>query len=73
MSGVFIEGALAFAQYTDATYNYFGEASPASALTDPNWRVNRMNIATNRIEWVDGGQFTQVFTDLGTVAALTFA
>lgn len=60
--------------YADATYNYYGEAKPGAALTDSVWRVSRETIATTRIEWADGdGNFDNVFTDLATVAALTFS
>lgn len=68
-------GALALGPvYADATYYYYGEAVPGTALTTAAWRVSRETIATNRIEWADGnGLFDNVFTDLATVAALTFA
>lgn len=60
--------------YADATYKYYGEAAPGTALTAPEWRVSRETIATNRIQWADGnGNFDNVFTDLATVAALTFS
>lgn len=59
--------------YDDGTYQYFGEAEPSSprpALTDAVWRVSRINKATGREEWLASGEFTQVFTDVGTVAGL---
>lgn len=60
--------------YADATYYYYGEAGPGTALTDQLWRVSRETIATGRIEWADGnGLYDNVFTDLATVAALTFS
>lgn len=69
-----IDAALASGEiYEDATYKYFGEAPPGSPLTAPNWRVSRMTKIGSRFEWVAGGQFTQVYTDLATVAALPFA
>lgn len=59
--------------YNDGTYKYFGEAKPASPLTSPVWKVSRMNISTSYVQWVDGGRPTQVYTDVATVAALSFA
>ena len=62
--------------YEDATYKYFGEAEPGTALTAAKWRVSRMNISTKQIEWanVDGvkANFDNLFTDLTIVAALTY-
>lgn len=68
-------GALALGPvYSNSTYQYFGEAVPGTALTAAAWRVSRLTIATNRIEWADGnGKFDNVFTDLSTVAALSFS
>lgn len=69
-----ITAALAYDTYTDATYDYFGEAPPGSAVTDPNWRVSRQNKVTTKIEWADGnGNFDNVFTDLVTVAAFSYS
>ena len=60
--------------YQDATYKYFGEAVPGSALTNPEWRVSRMNLTTSQLQWADGNaNFDNVYTDLATVAAMTFA
>jgi len=60
--------------YQDATYKYFGEAAPGSALTDPVWRVSRMNLTTSQLQWADGNvNFDNVYTDLATVAAMAFA
>ena len=60
--------------YQDATYKYFGEAAPGSALTNPEWRVSRMNLTTSQLQWADGNaNFDNVYTDLATVAAMTFA
>jgi len=61
--------ALAFGPiYEDATYRYFGEAAPGTALTEPKWRVSRVDKVTGREEWADGdASFDNVFTDLATV------
>lgn len=69
------DGALASGPiYQDATYKYFGEALPGTALTAASWRVSRMTISNSRIEWADGnGNLDNVFTDLTTVAALSFS
>lgn len=67
-------GAYAHAEYSDATYVYYGDALPGTALTAATWRVSRKTSATNRIMWADGnGKFDNVFTDLATVAALSFS
>ena len=69
-----IEPALASGEiYQDATYKYFGEAAPGTPLTTANWRVSRMALVGSRIQWVDSGRFTQVYTDVSVVAALAFA
>lgn len=69
------DGALAFGPiYENATYKFFGEAVPGTALTAASWRVSRMNIADSQIEWADGnGNFDNVFTSLAVVAALSFS
>ncbi len=59
--------------YDDGTYQYFGEALPSTPrplLTASVWRVSRIDKVTGREEWVDSGNFTQVFTDLATVQGL---
>jgi len=73
-----IEEALALGPiYNDGTYKYIGEANPGTALTASKWRVQRINIATTQIEWanVNGvkAEFNNVFTDVGTVAALLYS
>jgi len=70
-----VDDALALGPiYMDATYKYFGEAYPGAILAGAVWRVSRMSMATSQIDWADGnGKFDNVFTDLSTVAALTFA
>lgn len=58
--------------YQDATYKYFGEAAAGTALTDAKWSVSRMRISDSYVQYADSGKPTQVYTDLATVAALTF-
>lgn len=60
--------------YEDATYKYYGEASPGIALTAALWRVSRMKISDKQVEWADGdSKFDNVFTDLSIVAALSYS
>ena len=60
--------------YQDATYKYFGEAVPGTALSAAVWRVSRMRITDKYVQWADGnGNFDNVFTDLGTVAGLSYS
>jgi len=68
------DGALALGPiYDNGTYKYFGEARPGVALTAAAWRVSRLTVANSRIQWADGnGEFDNVFTDLSTVASLTY-
>ena len=58
--------------YEDATYKYFGEAAPATGLSDARWSVSRMRKSDSYIQWVNEGKANQLYTDLATVAALTF-
>lgn len=73
-SAHWVGGALALGPiYTDASFNYYGEAVPGTALTAAAWRVSRETKADSRIQWADGnGSFDNVFTNLAIVAALTF-
>ncbi len=68
------DGALASGPiYQDATYKYFGDAVPGTALTAATWRVSRMRISDSYVQWADGnGNFDNVYTSLAVVAALTF-
>lgn len=62
--------------YDDTNYQYFGEAAPslpAPALTNAVWRVSRIDKSTGRQEYLDAGNFSQVYTDLPTVQALFVA
>mgnify|MGYP000262177750 FL=1 len=73
-----IEEALALGQiYQDGTYKYFGEAESGTPLNGAKWRVSRINLTTNQVEWanVDGvkAKFNNLFTDLATAAALTYS
>ena len=66
-------GPMAFAMYDSGTYKYFGDAAVGTSLTDASWRVSRITTATSKIEWADGNSnFDNVFTDVSTVAALTY-
>ena len=58
--------------YNDGTYKYFGEALAGTATTAAAWRVSRMNIATSQVQWVDSGNFSQVYNVEATIAALTY-
>ena len=65
MTQVFDNVPLAFGPiYEDATYRYFGEAAPGTALTEPKWRVSRINKTTGQEEWADGNaNFDNVYTE----------
>jgi hypothetical protein len=67
------DAALAFgAIYNDGTYKYFGEAAAGTATTASSWRVSRMTIATSQIQWVDSGNFSQVYNVKADIIALTY-
>ena len=69
-----IDGALAFGPiYNDGTYQYFGEAEAGTLEATAAWRISRMNITTSQIQWVDDGNFTQIYAVEATIAALTYA
>lgn len=63
--------------YEDSTYKYIGESEPGVLLTDSRWRISRINKTTNRVEWANViknvAGFNNVFTDLATVAALSYS
>lgn len=59
--------------YNDGTYKYFGEAAPGTATTAAAWRVSRMKISNSQIQWVDGGNFSQVYDVEVTIKNLTYA
>ena len=60
--------------YNDGTYQYFGEALVGTALSTAAWRVSRMSLSTSQIQWADGNaDFNNLFTDLATVAALSYS
>lgn len=71
-----IDAPLAFMYYTDATYDYYCEAPPRTALTDPQWQVSRINKTTLQEQWAadaNGNLKKNLATNLGVVAALNFA
>lgn len=55
---------------SDATYEYIAHAVPGTALATAKWRAQRITIATGSRIFADGGNFSQVATDL---TALTYA
>ena len=55
---------------SDATYEYIAHAIPGTALATAAWRAQRITIATGSRVFADGGEFTQVGTDL---TALSYA
>lgn len=60
--------------YDNGTYKYFGDAKAGTSLSTAAWRISRMTIATSQIQWCDGdNNFDNVFTDLATVAALSYS
>lgn len=60
--------------YDDGVYKYFGQALPGTTLSSASWKVSRFNISTGQITWADGNDyFDNVFTDVATVAALTYS
>lgn len=61
------DAALDYIPYSDATYDYYCEAAPGTALATAAWRIARKHNATGRIEYADGGAFSNAATDLATV------
>lgn len=55
---------------TDGTYTYIAYAVPGTALATAKWRAERITDATGSRIFADGGEFSQVATDL---SALTYA
>lgn len=43
------------------TYKYIGEAIPGTATSAANWRILRITLATNNIDWAGGASFSQVW------------
>jgi len=71
-----IDSPQAFAYYSDATYDYYCEAPPRTALTEPEWRVSRINKTTLHEQWaanLKGSLRNNLATSLAVVAALDFA
>ena len=46
---------------TTADTIYLGEATPGTTSDQALWRMQRINTATGKIEWADGGTFTEVW------------
>lgn len=63
------DAVLDYIPYSDATYNYYCEARPGTALATAAWRIFRSTVATGRIEYADAGAFINAATDLATVQA----
>lgn len=61
------DAALDYMPYSDATYTYYCEAAPGTALATASWRIARKHNATGRIEYADGGAFSNAATNLATV------
>ena len=40
---------------------YIGKAIPGTTSDQALWRIKRINTATGKVEWADGGAFTQVY------------
>lgn len=75
-----IDAPLAFAHYSDATYDYYCEAPPRTALTEAVWRVSRIHKTTLREQWAapapgadkEGRLEFNLATSLVVVAALDY-
>lgn len=61
------DAALDYIPYSDATYDYYCEAAPGTALATAAWRIARKNISTGQIEYASLGAFSNAATDLATV------
>jgi hypothetical protein len=46
---------------TTANTIYIGEATPGTTSDQALWRIQKINTSTGKIEWADGGAFTQVY------------
>ncbi len=71
-----IDSPQAFMKYSDATYDYYCEAPPRTALIEAFWTISRIHNTTLREEWAAntaGNLHNNLATDLATVAALDFA
>lgn len=58
--------------YNDGTYKYYGEAAPGTLTATAAWRVSRMRISDSYFQWVDNGNYTQVYDVEATIAALVY-
>lgn len=61
------DAALDYIPYSDATYDYYCEAAPGTALATAAWRIVRKNRSTGYWQYADGGAFANAATDLATV------
>lgn len=61
------DAALDYIPYSDATYDYYCEAAPGTALSTAAWRIARKNISTGQIEYASLGAFSNAATDLAAV------
>ena len=61
------DAALDYTPYSDATYDYYCEAVPGTALTTAAWRIVRKNRSTGRWQHASLGAFSNAATDLATV------
>ncbi len=57
-----------YAIYEDETYQYVCEAHPGAALSASKWRIRRITLAGDRVEWCGGTRlYKWAATDLATV------
>lgn len=61
------DAALDYIPYSDATYDYYCEAAPGTALATAAWRIVRKHRSTGHWQHADGGAFSNAATDLATV------
>ena len=65
---------LKFKTYSNATHEFFCFANPGTGVSDAFWKVFRLTIADDTIEWADGNDnYDNVATDLSTVAGLSYS
>lgn len=63
---------LDFISYEDATYKYYCEAVPQTALDADAWRVVRKTIASGLMRHAGDGSLSYRATNISTVAALEY-
>ena len=65
---------LAFILYEDGNYKYFCEALAGTDVTESEWRISRMDVATSQIEWCGGNtSFDNPADNIGVVEVLPFS